>query len=150
MAELAIETDRTDSPIKLKLSVTLLAKYLRKGVSQAKIAEICGVTKQSVNGYIDRHIEDLEPLMDTDESMSLGMKRIALAAGKRIQAVLDTDDPYTKKDLVPLSTVMGIATDKYRVLSEQSTGIQVVRIESNVTRPVIDLPSSMVNEIVTP
>lgn len=112
--------DKLDPDIILKLSVPLLAVYLKRGVSQAEISRICNVSKQAVNDYIHRHADQLTPLIDRDDGiMAMTAKHIAAKAGAKLQTVLD--DEMTKKDLVALNMVYGTAIDKARLLSGAST-----------------------------
>ena len=142
------ETDELDKPIKVRLSVPLLVKFLRKGMSYSAIGRVLGLSRQAVSDYCNKHSDELAPVMDTDDNLALILKHNAVRAAQKLSDVLLDD--MTKKDMIPLMAVVDRSTNNYRVLSEQSTGIQVVRIESNVTRPVIEIPSSMVNEIVSP
>ena len=134
-----------EEPIKVKLSVPLLVKYLRKGMSYSAIGRICNISPQAVSDYCHNHSEELAPVMDTDDNLALILKHNAVRAAQKLSEVMLED--MTKKDMIPLMAVVDRSTQNYRVLTEQSTGIQIVRIESNVTRPVIDIPSQLVNEI---
>ncbi len=88
---------------KVKLSVPLIASYLKRGIGRTKIAEICNVSHQAVYDYCDRHYDELAPLIDTTESLfALQSKHIAQKAQKRLLLHLkDTE----KKDLFALNAI---------------------------------------------
>ena len=114
-----------DTMFKLKLSVPLLATYLRRGVSQADIARICNVSPQAVNDYTQRHSDELAPLIDKDDSyLTTVHKQIALKAGKNIVELLDLTPE--KKDMIALNAISGTHTDKYKASVGKVTNITVI------------------------
>ncbi len=112
---------------KVKLSVPLIASYLKRGIGRTKIAEICNVSYQAVYDYCDRHYDELAPLIDTNDSLfALQSKHIARKAQERLLLHLNDTE---KKDLFALNAISGTHTDKYRLLSDKST--QNVSMEVN-------------------
>jgi predicted DNA-binding protein YlxM (UPF0122 family) len=107
-----------DFPEKVKLTVPLIATYLTRGYPQTQIAKICNVSKQAVNDYIDRHYDELGPLVGNDTYLAVKCRHTADKALNIIHEVLDD---CTKKDLIALNAVAGTQIDKYRLLSGQST-----------------------------
>ncbi len=103
----------------VKLSVPLLATYLKRGVSQSEIARICNVSPQAVHDYIKRHYDKLSPLVDsTGLHQAAKAQHIADFAQDRLLLHLKETD---KKDLFALNAISGTHIDKYRLLSDKST-----------------------------
>ena len=113
------QLENLETKHKVKLSVPLIASYLKRGINRTKIAEICNVSHQAVYDYCDRHYDELAPLIDTTDSLfALQSKHIAQKAQERLLLHLkDTE----KKDLFALNAISGTHTDKYRLLSDKST-----------------------------
>ncbi len=107
--------------VKVTLTVPLITKLLLDGYSQAKIATVCNVTRQSVNGYIKRNydaiLNNTEP---TGKLLAIKNKLIANKCTDQIDKILTTDT-FTKRDLTMLSVVNGVSTDKMRLLQGEST-----------------------------
>ncbi len=114
-----LDIENLEPKHKVKLSVPLIASYLKRGISRTKIAEICNVSHQAVYNYCDRHYDELAPLIDTTDSLfALQSKHIARKAQERLLLHLkDTE----KKDLFALNAISGTHVDKYRLLSDKST-----------------------------
>lgn len=108
-----------DKPLKAFLTIPLVAAYLKKGIAQVDIARICNVSRQAVGAFIDRHSEQLGPLIDKDDGI-IAMKAKHLhdkAMGKLIHLV----DNAGPKDMMALNVVSGTHFDKYRLGMNQST-----------------------------
>lgn len=104
---------------KVKLSIPLLATYLKRGVNMSEISRICNITPQAVSDYIKRHYDKLSPLVDeTGLLQATKAQHVADFAQDRLLLHLrDTD----KKDLFALNAISGTHIDKYRLLSDKST-----------------------------
>ena len=114
-----------ETNFRLKLTVPLIATYLRRGTTQTEIARICGVSPQAVNDYIKRHSEELSPLIDKDDSYLTTLhKSIALKAGGNLLNILDL--PADKKDMIALNIVSGTHTDKYKASVGKATNVTVI------------------------
>lgn len=112
--------DEIDVARKVRLSIPLVATYLKRGTSQANIARICNISRQAVNDFIHTHADDLGPLIDKDDSVIANtFKHITNKTAGKITTILDED--MSKKDLVALNMIMGTTADKYRVFSNQSS-----------------------------
>ena len=104
---------------KVKLSIPLLATYLKRGVRQGDIAKICNVSHQAVSDYIKRHYDKLAPLTDsTGAYQAAKAQHIADFAQDRLLKHLPETE---KKDLFALNAISGTHIDKYRLLSDKST-----------------------------
>lgn len=113
------EIDIIDRPFKVSLSVPLIATYLKRGVKQSEIADICGTSKQAVNQYIDRHSDELAPLIDKDDGFIA--TKAKYIHDKAMNKLIDCIDLATQKDMIALNMVSGTHFDKYRLSTNQST-----------------------------
>ncbi len=120
---------------KIKLSVSIIVNLMDKGLRQVDIARACNVTKQSVNDYIQRHYDEIVPLIgDNDKVIAIKAKQIANKALDKINDIIDVTDDFSKRDIVPLSTTVGINIDKYRLLSDKSTSnVSVDQRNTNIS-----------------
>lgn len=114
--------------LKVKLSIPLIAAYLKRGYNENQIATVCNISRQAVNEYISRHEEELLPLIENDGYLALRARNIACKAMDRIDINLDST---TQKDLIALNAISGTHVDKYRLLSGQSTDNISVKITDN-------------------
>lgn len=111
--------DIIDRPFKVNLSVPLLAAYLKRGVSQIEIANLTGTTRQAVNQYIDRHSDELAPLIDKDDGIIAAKAKYL--HDKAMGKLIDLVDSASNKDMMALNCVSGTHFDKYRLGTNQST-----------------------------
>jgi hypothetical protein len=123
------ETVLIEAPVKLrevkdervyrysyKLTVDTVAALIQKGFSQADISRLLNVSESAVSQFIGRHPE-IEALIDnTDQMLAIRFKRHAIGYLDSIKA-----SDIEKASLLQRVTASGIATDKYRLLSGQST-----------------------------
>jgi predicted transcriptional regulator len=119
-----------------KLSVDNVATLILSGINnQAQLARMLGVSPQAINQYIHRHADDLRILIDnTDSIMAIKYKYQAMR-------YLDSIDNSTiqKASLLQRVTAAGISTDKYRLLSGQSTeniSVKVSEAEMSTLRDI--------------
>lgn len=112
--------DKLDQSLTVSLSVQLLLSYLARGYRQSHIADICGVSRQAVSDYIQRHYDELSPLLNSDSYLANRCRNLADKAVGKMSVLLDTEE-LTKRDLISLNAVSGTHIDKYRLLSGQST-----------------------------
>ncbi len=110
---------QVDTPVKTTLSVPLLSAYLSRGWSQVRIADALGVSRQAVDQYIDRHYDELRPILDGDSYMAAYNKQIAIKAMRRVEQGIDECDPA--KNLLPLNAISGTHQEKSRLWAGQST-----------------------------
>jgi len=116
-----MELEILSPDIKVKLTVPLIASYLKNGYKQSKIAELCNVSFQAVSDYIKRHNEEFLPLVaPNDNYMATKAQIIASKAQDRL---LNHLDESTKKDLMALNAISGTHVDKYMLLSGKPTEI---------------------------
>jgi hypothetical protein len=101
-----------------KLTIENVAALLLKGITnQSQMGRLLGVSRQAIDQYLDRHADTLRVLIDnTDTALAIRFKKQAID-------YLDSIDTDTiqKASLLQRMTASGIATDKYRLLSGQST-----------------------------
>ena len=104
-------------PAKIPLTVDHVSALLRRNYNQSEIARRSGVTVQAVNQFIQRNYEVLHSLVDnTDFILSQKLKGKAAMIIESIE-IADVQ----KANLLQKATAFGILTDKYRLLSGQST-----------------------------
>ena len=115
-----VSLPKIDIPTKVKLSVPLIAAYLKEGYHQSQIASICKVSKQAVNDYIKRHLVEFKPLLDNDNYMAMQCKYVADKGMAVLVDVLDQGD-FNKRDMAGLTISVGTMIDKYRLFMGKST-----------------------------
>lgn len=104
---------------KQPLTIPIVAAYLKRGCSQSEIGRIFEVSPQAVNQYIERHSEQLAPLVDKDDSM-IAMKAKHLH-DRAMNKLLEHVEHATQKEMVALNMISGTHFDKYRLGTNQST-----------------------------
>jgi len=104
-------------PAKAPLTIEHVSALLRRNYTQADIARLSNCSKQAISQFIERHYEVLHPLIDnTDYILACKLK------GKAIEIINSIDSEDIKKsNMLQKTTSFGILTDKYRLLSGQST-----------------------------
>lgn len=113
------EVELIEPQIKIKLSVPVIAVYLKKGLTITQIANICNVSPQAVDQYIDRHSEALGPLIDRDDGL-IAMKAKHLH-DRAMDKLIEHVEHATQKEMVALNMISGTHFDKYRLGTNQST-----------------------------
>ena len=104
---------------KVKLTIPLIASYLKRGATRADIARVCNVSHQAVSDYVQRHHDALAPLVDSSGTyQATKAQHVADMAQDRLIEHLPATD---KKDLIALNAISGTHIDKYRLLSDKST-----------------------------
>ncbi len=119
---------------KIKLSIPLVANLMLKGLKQVDIARTCNITRQTVNAYIKKHLDELLPLLDeSDRLVAIKARHIADKSLNVIDDIINTTDDFGKRDLISLNVVAGTQIDKHRLLSNQSTSnISVDQVTTNI------------------
>lgn len=105
--------------VKIPLTVTLIALYLKKGYRKSQIAKLCGVSRAAVTKYVNKHREDLIPLLDNDEHMALLAKTISIKAKRNLISVLDRKP--SSKHLTAYNSISKDHDTVARLWSGQST-----------------------------
>ncbi len=119
---------------KVKLTIPLVATYLKHMYTQTQIANICNISPQAVSDYIKRHYDDLAPLVDkTDSVAATQSQHLANIAKEKIVDIIDTCKDFGKRDLIPLTAVSDRHTQQYRLLSDKATqNVSVVTAKTNI------------------
>lgn len=102
--------------VRIPLSVEHIVLHYSNGRRDAEIARIHGVSKQAVSQFKERHMKELDELIQKDNFLALKFK------SKTFQAL----DALSQKKLsdasaAQLSVVAGVCVDKMRLLQEKST-----------------------------
>jgi predicted DNA-binding protein YlxM (UPF0122 family) len=105
-----------DGMQKRPLTVEIIAACLAKGMRQVDIARLFGVSRQAVHDLIRKRSEELEMLLDSNDSIiAMKAKLIATRAMGNINRLLDQRP--RKKDLHALNAISGTHIEKYLLLS---------------------------------
>ena len=116
-----VDLSNNEKPIKIKLTIPLVASYLTQGRTQSDIAKTCGLSKQWVSAYIVKNRNTLKPLTDrTDGIVAQACKMLAVKAQERLLLHIDQSE---KKDMFALNAISGTHIDKYQLLSGKATVI---------------------------
>jgi len=133
---------------KVKLSVPLIAAYLKQGKKQTDIATACNVSDQAVSDYIKRHNDKLLPLVEpTDTYLATKSLHVANMAMDNLSKLLDS--PPNKKELIALNAISGTHTDKYLTLSGKPTEITENRELSVQLKADLEAKSQRIEELRT-
>lgn len=140
--------DRTvtelNSDLKVPLSPTFIALWLRQGKTKADIARIAGVSRAAVTLYCQDHHEALAPLLQTDEYQALLNKAVSLNASGKIYDILNKES-FSKKDIVPLNIISGTHQDKNRDSKGQSIQVDVRVLDQNQREIAVRVTSSLID-----
>lgn len=112
------EIDQLQAKPVYRLTIDNVSTLILKSFSQTQIAKILRVSKQAVNQFINNHADTLRPLIDnTDSILAQRFKREAIESLDSIDTILREKASYSQR-------IIGsaIATEKYRLLADKSTG----------------------------
>lgn len=112
-----IDAEWTPVPdIRPCMDVPTFVSLIQRGMSQSQIASAYKRSKQAISQWKQYHADEIYRLLQPDSYLALKFKDISIT----------TLDSISQKDLEKASylqkmTAAGIAVDKYRLLSSQST-----------------------------
>lgn len=111
-----VKIDYPVQEVKPKLTVHTIAAMLQKNMNQSQIAESFGISRQAVSAYMKRNENIIYEIIQPDAYMALKFKAEAINALDSVTVKDREKASYLQK-----VTASGILTDKYRLLSGQST-----------------------------
>ncbi len=122
---------------KVKLSVPLIATYLKHGYNRNQIAKLCNVDHSAVYQYCKRYYDKLRPLIDTTDSYAATVAdHVANEAKHKLLDIISTTDDWDKRDLIPLTAVSDRHTTQARLLSDKSTSNVSMSVNDNNLREI--------------
>ena len=98
------------------LDVITFVSLVQRGMTQAQIAKLYKRSPQAINQFKDRNASEIYKLLQPQSYLALKFQLEALHALDSISQKDRDHASYLQK-----ATVAGIAVDKYRLLSSQST-----------------------------
>ena len=106
----------------IKLTVELYGELLKRGMCQADIVRYTRQKKQNVSAFYYKHKEELDFIKDVQDNLAGNRyKRILYHAQERQLNILSHDKECKKVSASQCAVIGGIATQNYRLLSNQST-----------------------------
>lgn len=123
---------------KVKLSVSMVSKFILDGLTQSEIARACNCSPQWVHDYIKLHYDDIAVIVDpSGKHLALKSKTLANGAINKLDSLLTTEI-FTKKDIIALNILAGTQIDKFRLLNGEST--------ENISMTSLDISKSDLEE----
>lgn len=118
----AIELHKDTTKVIVRMTIPIIASLLAK---QQRITDIANVLNQdigNVSNYIKTNYDKLAPLIDNQDVLAaMHSKYIAQRAKDKIDDIFNSQEAFSKKDLIPLTAVSDRHTQQYRLLSDKST-----------------------------
>lgn len=120
----AIELHKDTTKVIVRMTIPVIASLLAK---QQRITDIANILNQdigNVSNYIKTNYDKLAPLIDNQDVLAaMHSKYIAQRAKDKIDDIFDSQESFSKKDLIPLCAVSDRHTQQYRLLSDKATHI---------------------------